>query len=96
MGTRSVTSSALPSEETRTMTAVVRGIYREGKIELLETPAGLREGRVRLILMEEPDTKPEPQYLIFGKYSGGPDVTLEDLEGAEWHGEPEFDDLRSE
>jgi hypothetical protein len=77
------------------MTTSVTGIYKDGKVELLETPEGLREGRVRVILIEEaePNPKPEPQYLQFGKYKGERETTLEDFKDAEWHGEPEFDDL---
>lgn len=75
------------------MTATVQGIYKEGKIELLETPKGLREGRVRVVLIEEEEQKPAPQYLVFGKYKGDKDTTLEDFKDAEWHGEEEFDDL---
>ena len=75
------------------MTATVAGIYKEGKIELLETPAGLPEGRVRVILIAEEETKPAPRYLEFGKYKGSKDTTLEDFKDAEWHGEEEFDEL---
>ncbi|HLK57910.1 MAG TPA: hypothetical protein VKU00_15185, partial [Chthonomonadaceae bacterium] len=67
------------------MTTIVMGIYREGRIELLEKPKGLREGRVRVILTEE-EPKPAPRYLEFGKYKGDKDTTLEDFKDAEWHG----------
>ena len=73
------------------MTALVTGIYKEGKIELLETPTGLREGRVRILLIEEPERKAEPRYLQPGKYGGQDHSTLEDFKDAEWHGEEEFD-----
>jgi hypothetical protein len=49
------------------MPAMVSGIYKDGKIELLETPDGVPEGRVRVFLMEE-KPKPEPRYLVRGKY----------------------------
>jgi hypothetical protein len=75
------------------MAAMVPGVYKQGKVELLETPTGLREGRVRVMLIEDPEPKPDPQQLVFGKYSGGQDLTLEDLRDAEWQGEPEFEDL---
>ena len=77
------------------MTTMVIGIYKEGRIELLEKPEGLREGRVRILLTEDEETKPEPRYLQFGKYKGDKDTTLEDLKEAEWQGEAEFDDLYS-
>jgi hypothetical protein len=72
---------------------MVTGIYKDGKIELLETPAGLPEGRVRVLLMPEEQPKPAPRYLVRGKYKGEKDTTLEDFKDAEWHGEEEFDDL---
>lgn len=75
------------------MTAIVTGFYKEGRIELLETPKGLREGRVRVILTEEEDATLAPRFLEFGKYKGELDPTLEDFKDGEWHGEAEFDDL---
>jgi hypothetical protein len=75
------------------MPAIVSGVYKDGKVELLETPVGLREGRVRVMLVEEEAPKPAPRYLEFGKYKGDKDTTLEDFKDAEWHGEEEFDDL---
>jgi hypothetical protein len=76
-----------------TETVTVEGVYKDGKIELLEIPEGLREGRVRIIVLPEPTAKPEPRYIEFGKYKGGKETTLEDFKEAEWHGEEEFDDL---
>lgn len=35
------------------MTVIVSGIYKAGKLELLETPQSLREGRVRVELTQE-------------------------------------------
>jgi hypothetical protein len=75
------------------MTATVAGFYKEGNLELLETPKALWEDRVRVILSEEDETKPAPCYLEFGKYKGDIDTALEDFKDAEWHGEAEFDDL---
>ena len=75
------------------MTTLVMGIYKDGKIELLEKPAGLREGRVRVLVTEEPDKTPESRCLQRGKYRGDPSrmSTLQDFEDAEWRGEEEFD-----
>lgn len=76
------------------MTASVTGIYKEGKIELLEAPPGLREGLVRVLVLEEPERKPEPRYLQRGKYGADPAKmsTLEDFKDAQWSGEQEFED----
>jgi len=78
------------------VTAIVNGYYRDGKLELLETPHGLRAGRVRVVLTEETDAKVEPRYLQFGKYIGPLDTTLDDFKQSEWHGEAEFDELTKE
>jgi hypothetical protein len=75
------------------VTAIVAGVYKQGKVELLETPMGLREGRVRVVLIEDEERAPARHYLVRGKYKGGLDTTLEDFKDAEWHGEEEFDDL---
>ena len=77
------------------MTATVTGVYKEGKLELLEVPKGLREGRVRVVLTEDEVLEPKPQYLTFGKYRGDIDTPLETFKEAEWHGEEEFDNLYS-
>src|ERR1043166_9510883 len=73
------------------MPAVVTGIYRDGKIELLEPLKGIREGRVRVTLVEEVEPKSEPRYLQFGKYKADRDTPPEAFEEAEWHGEPELE-----
>jgi hypothetical protein len=71
------------------MTAMVAGVYKEGKIELLELPRGVREGRVRVLVIEDQQPKPTPRYLVRGKYRGSKDVAPEDFKEAEWHGEEE-------
>ena len=77
------------------MPAMVTGIYKQGKIELLETPEGVAEGPVRVLVIEDNEKpKPEPRYLVRGKYPG--DTPLEAFKEAEWHGEPEFGDLFGE
>jgi hypothetical protein len=73
------------------MTAIVTGVYRQGKLELLETPQGLREGPVRVVLIEQEGPVPPRRHLTFGKYQGGRLSTLEDFRQAQWHGEVEFD-----
>ena len=72
------------------MTAIVEGFYKQGHIELLQTPRDLPEGRVRVILIGQEAPKVPPCYLTYGKYPGDTS-TLEDFQDAQWHGEPEFD-----
>ena len=40
------------------MTATVAGLYKDGTLELLEEPKGLRDGRVRVTIEQEPEVKP--------------------------------------
>jgi hypothetical protein len=80
------------------MTAIVTGVYREGKLELLEMPLGLREGRVRVVLTEEnPESVEEPHRLIYGKYKDYPgrESTLEDFRETEWNS-AEFENQHNE
>jgi hypothetical protein len=72
------------------VTAIVEGIYKAGNVELLQTPPGLREGRVRIILIADEQSRPTHP-LAFGKYATGRPSTLEDFKATEWHGEAEFD-----
>lgn len=73
------------------MTAIVAGQYKQGRIELLEMPAGLREGPVRVVLIEEPAPRPSSRFLTLGKYKSGVMSSLEDFAGAQWRGEAELD-----
>lgn len=73
------------------MTATVTGVYRRGRLELLEEPLGVREGRVNVTIEETAETQAETRFLEFGKYQGGRGSTSEDFKEAEWHGESEFD-----
>lgn len=63
------------------MPASVAGIYKNGKIELLETPRGVPEGPVEVIVMESVPAKPGARLLQRGKYqgSGRPLSTEEDF-----------------
>jgi len=72
------------------MSNIVEGIYKEGKIELLEAPPGLPEGRVRVIVITGEDRpKPAPRMMTFGCLGSGDTSTLEDFEysDAEWQKE---------
>jgi hypothetical protein len=77
--------------ERNSMTAILEGFFKEGKLELLESPTGLREGRVRVIVVEDDASKLPLCYMTFGKYQSDRLSSLEDFQDAEWHGEKEFD-----
>jgi hypothetical protein len=73
------------------MARTVAGIYKNGRVELLETPTGVREGRVLVTLVEAGKSSAAPRYLVPGKYQTGRMSTEEDFKIAEWRGEDEFD-----
>jgi hypothetical protein len=74
------------------MPTIVDGAYKQGTVQLHAPPPGLRDGPVRVILLEPEPAKPTLHYLTFGKSQGGRMSTPEDFKDAEWHGEPAFDD----
>jgi hypothetical protein len=74
------------------MPTTVAGIYKEGRIELLTTPAGVPDGPMLVTLEQVTKTKPEQCLLPYGKYQDGRESTEEDFKIAEWRGEPEPDE----
>lgn len=70
------------------MTTMVEGLYKQGKIELTEPPAGWPDGPVRVLLIGPGPTMP-PRMLTFGCLASGDTSTLEDFEypDAEWQKE---------
>ena len=68
------------------MPTTVPGIYKQGTIELLETPTGVREGRVLVTILEDHDGQSAPRFLQFGKYSQGPMSTEQDFNIASGEG----------
>jgi hypothetical protein len=69
------------------VTAIVPAIYTQGKIELLETPVGIRDGKVRIIVMEELEAHSNSTRLQYGKYRSGTLSTETDFSIAEWRNE---------
>ena len=62
-------------------------------MELSATPQGLREGKVLVTFLESAQTKPRPQMMRFGQFSGPKEKmsTEEDFRGAEWRGDKNDD-----
>jgi hypothetical protein len=46
------------------MARTVAGIYKDGRVELLETPTGVREGKVLVTLVEAEKANAAPRYLV--------------------------------
>jgi len=75
------------------MTTIFEGIHHQGKIELLEPPVGLPEGRVRVILIPQPERpKLPPRMMTFGCLASGDTSTLEDFEYPDSEWQKEWDD----
>ncbi len=76
------------------MQTTVEGIYRDGKVELDETPTLIGERRVRVMFLEnEPASgtkKPaQGQQIWYGMFAGPRETTEEDFRLAEFHGDPD-------
>jgi hypothetical protein len=79
------------------MTCIVQGVYKQGKIELLESPPGLPEGPVRVfIIPQDGQPRPPSRMITFGMYRGERMSTLEDFKDAEWQGAKEWPDEDAE
>jgi len=68
------------------MTTILTGEYKQGQIKLDEPPKGLREGRVRIVLIDEAQPH-QHQPLVFGKYQEGRMSTPEDFRIAKCGGQ---------
>jgi len=71
------------------MITTVEGVYKRGKIELLEMPMGLQEARV-LVTFLTPTTNATPRRrMVYGQFAGARMSTEDDFRIAEWRGEAE-------
>lgn len=75
------------------MASLLTGIYTHGRIDLVEAPPGLREGRVRVLMIEDSAPPVTSGLMRFGQFSGGAEPTEEDFKIAEWGADSEFDEL---
>ncbi len=71
------------------MLLTIEGTFKDGKVELSETPQGLREAKVLVTFLESAQAKPRPQMMRFGQLSGPKEKmsTEEDFRSAEWRGD---------
>jgi hypothetical protein len=77
--------------EVRIMLTAVEGYYKDGKVELAETPVGIKEAKVIVTFVEPTNGKPEEkgQMIYRGMFKGLIQTTEEDFKLAEWHGDDE-------
>lgn len=71
------------------MLLTIEGIFKDGKVELSETPEGLREAKVLVTFLGSAQDKPSLRMMRFGQFSGPKEKmsTEEDFRGAEWRGD---------
>jgi hypothetical protein len=74
-------------EGKKVMLQSVEGIYKNGRIELLETPTNIEEGRVIITFLEAKSTQEPQKLMTFGMFSGANRSTEEDFTIAEFHGD---------
>jgi hypothetical protein len=68
------------------MLQAIEGIYRNGIIQLAETPQGVSESRV-IVTFLEPQLRPHPQIMQLGMFAGANQSTEADLQMAEFRGD---------
>lgn len=71
------------------MIATVEGVYKKGKVELLETPLGMDESIVLVTFLSKIALKPTQRRMIYGQFAGRSVSTEDDFRIAEWRGEVE-------
>ena len=69
-----------------TMLLTVEGIYKDGKVELAEMPAGVKQAKV-LVTFLQSETNTPPRLMVYGQFAGERMSSEEDFLIAEWRGE---------
>jgi hypothetical protein len=69
------------------MLQAVKGIYKNGKIELLETPSNLEESPVIITFLSTLPVQNTPKLMYFGMFQGDNQATEEDFSLAEFRGD---------
>lgn len=74
------------------MLLTVEGRYKDGKVELSESPPGVAEARVIVTFLPAASPPPARRMMQLGQFAGPNMSTEEDFRLAEWHGEAEDPD----
>ena len=71
------------------MLLTIEGTFKNGKVELSETPQGLGEARVLVTFLGPTEARQREQMMRFGQFSGPKEKmsTEEDFRSAEWRGD---------
>ena len=67
----------------------IEGVYKQGKVELIELPSDISESRVIVTFLESKKNPVKKQIMQFGVFSGNQQSTEADFEIAEFHGDSE-------
>ncbi|MBW4621144.1 MAG: hypothetical protein KME17_17520 [Cyanosarcina radialis HA8281-LM2] len=71
------------------MLQTIEGIYQNGKIQLVESPVGIAEGRVIVTFLETKLPQQPEQIMRFGMFANSQRSTEDDFRVAEFHGDPD-------
>lgn len=69
------------------MLQAIEGVYKNGHIELAETPQGISESRVIVTFLEAKQTSHSGQMMSFGMFAGLIQSTEDDFGMAQFHGD---------
>ena len=71
------------------MILTIEGTYKNGKVELAETPADVTQAKVLVTFLPQPGQPARGTPMRFGLFSGPKQSTDDDFKLAEWRGEKE-------
>lgn len=69
------------------MLRTIEGLYKEGKIELLELPTDITHAKVLVTFLTTVEKPELPRAMRYGQFAGEVLSTEEDFRMAEWRGE---------
>ena len=69
------------------MSQTIQRIYKNGKIELAETPQGITESQVLVTFLNLPSPKTSKHTMVFEMFSGIQQSTEANFKEAEFHGD---------
>jgi hypothetical protein len=73
------------------MLLTVEGTYTDGKVELAETPTGVKRAKV-LVTFLPSETGASRRFMVYGQFAGERMSTEEDFRLAEWRSETDEPD----
>ena len=74
------------------MLLTVEGTYKDGKVVLMETPAGVQDAKALVTFLPAEQKTASPRYMTYGQFAGARMSTEEDFHMTEWRGEADDSD----